>query len=214
MDHRIAQKIEGQHDRRSLVRIGIVATVRHSRAAGTSLGYRLHTIAKIEPQKITAEDMKAAWLADHPVISPAEAFASGAELGPPSGGGRDDNQTKNIHTEIKVNGKVIARVYNSGGVEIADEYRFLSDKIDFAGDKMVGPDLAGDRASRIKAVLQSFGAVMNDEQDPVGLLNAQITKAPILELLKADTALTQGAWLEEKGKDGPFAPGYLFSQMV
>ena len=98
------------------------------------------TTATIEPQKTTAEDARAAWLAAHPVISPAQAFASGAELGPPTGSGRADNQTKNIHTEIKFNGKVIARIYNTGGVEIADEYRFLSDKIDFAGDKMVGPE--------------------------------------------------------------------------
>ena len=112
--------------------------------------FTLPTIATIEPQKTWAEDMKAAWLAAHPVISPAQAFASNAELGPPGGSGRDDNQTKNIHTEIKVNGKVIARIYNTGAVEIADEYRFLSDKIDFAGDKMVGPDLAEDRANRIK----------------------------------------------------------------
>ncbi len=153
--------------------------------------------------------MKAAWLAAHPVISPAQAFASSAELGPPGGSGRADNQTKNIHTEIKVNGKVIARTYNTGAVEIADEYRFLSDEIDFAGDKMVGPDLAEDRANRIKAVLQGYGAVMNDEQDPVGMLTAAFTKAPILELLKADTALSQDAWLEERAKKGPLDPGFL-----
>ena len=174
--------------------------------------FELRTIATIEPQKTSAEDMKAAWLAAHPVISPAQAFASNAELGPPGGSGRDDNQTKNIHTEIKVNGKVIARIYNTGAVEIADEYRFLSDKIDFAGDKMVGPDLAEDRANRIKAVLQSHGAVMNDEQDPVGMLTAAVTKAPILELLKADTALSQDAWLEEMAKKGRLDPGSFFSR--
>jgi hypothetical protein len=174
--------------------------------------FKPRTIATIEPQKTTSEDMKAAWLAAHPVISPVQAFASSAELGPPAGSGRADNQTKNIHTEIKVNGKVIARIYNTGGVEIADEYRFLSDKIDFAGDKMVGPDLAEDRANRIKAVLQSYGAVMNDEQDPVGMLTAVVTKAPILELLKADTALSQDAWLEEQAKKGPLDPGSLFSR--
>jgi hypothetical protein len=170
------------------------------------------TIATIEPQKTKAADLRAAWLAAHPVISPADAFASGAELGPPSGSGRDDNQTKNIHTEIKVNGKVIARIYNTGAVEIADEYRFLSDKIDFAGDKMIGPDLAEDRARRIKVVLQGYGAVMKDEQDPVGLLTATVTKVPILELLKADTALSQGAWLEEQAKKGSLDPGSFFSR--
>jgi|GEM_PF-5920754 len=156
--------------------------------------------------------MRAAWLAAHPVISSAQAFASSAELGPPTGSGRADSQTKNIHTEIKVNGKVIARIYNTGGVEVADEYIFLSDKIDFAGDKMVGPDFAEDRASRIKAVLQGYGSVMNDEQNPVGIPTAAVTKVPILELLKADTALSQDAWLEEQAKKGPLAPGFFFSQ--
>ena len=136
--------------------IGALSSGLSSRQTGMSASlmempdFTLPTIATIEPQKTSAEDMKAAWLAAHPVISPARAFASNAELGPPGGSGRDDNQTKNIHTEIKVNGKVIARIYNTGAVEIADEYRFLSDKIDFAGDKMVGPDLAEDRANRIK----------------------------------------------------------------
>jgi hypothetical protein len=86
------------------------------------------------------------------------------KLGPPSGSGREDNQTKNIHTEIKV------------------------------------------------AVLQGYGAVMKDEQDPVGLLTAAVTEAPILELLKADTALSQGAWLEEQAKKGPLDPGSFFSR--
>ncbi|MBT1512080.1 hypothetical protein KIP88_16360 [Bradyrhizobium sp. SRL28] len=167
--------------------------------------FKPRMIATIEPQKTSPEDMKAAWLAAHPVISPAQAFASSAELGPPGGSGRADNQTKNIHTEIKVNGKVIARTYNTGAVEIADEY--------FAGDKRVGPDLAEDRANRIKAVLQGYGAVMKDEQDPVGgMLTAAFTKAPILELLKADTALSQDAWLEERAKKGPLDPGSFFSR--
>ena len=80
------------------------------------LGKWAAVVSGSRPQKTSAADMRAAWLAAHSVISPAEAFASGAELGPPSRSGRDDNQTKNIHTEIKVNGKVIARIYNTGGV--------------------------------------------------------------------------------------------------
>ncbi|WP_145963543.1 hypothetical protein [Bradyrhizobium algeriense] len=34
------------------------------------------------------------------------------------------------------------------------------------------------------------------------MLTAAVTKAPILELLKADTALSQDAWLEEEAKKG------------
>ena len=44
------------------------------------------------------------------------------------------------------------------------------------------------------------------------MLTAAVTKAPILELLKADTALSQGAWLEEQAKKGPLDPGFFFSR--
>jgi hypothetical protein len=151
-----------------------------------------------------------------PAMSPAEAFASNAELGPAYSGPdtRADNHVSKIHTEIKVNGKVVARVYNSGAAEIADEYRFLEDELRPELDTMVGPDLAVDRAKRIEAALQRYGAVMEDELSPAGLLTAKLTKTPVLELLTADTAQTQEGWLKFKAKEGPADPGSLFSHKI
>jgi hypothetical protein len=148
-------------------------------------------------------------------MSAAEALASNAELGPAySGSTRADNHVSKIHTEIKVNDKVIARVYNSGAVEIADEYAFLSDELRPELDTMVGPDLAVDRANRIKASLQRHGAVMQDELSPTALLAANLMKTPVLELLKADTAQTQEEWFAFKAKEGPADPGALFSHKI
>jgi hypothetical protein len=123
----------------------------------------------IEPRTpSTPEDLKAAWRAKNPLLTPQQAFASGAESGPPSGDPRADNHASKIHTEIKVNGKVIARTYNSGAVEIASEYSFLSEELDFGADKGVGPDLAANRAARINALLERYGAGDEGRPQPLG----------------------------------------------
>ncbi|MCF8477084.1 MAG: hypothetical protein K9G60_08640 [Pseudolabrys sp.] len=148
-------------------------------------------------------------------LTPQEAFRSGAELGPPSGKTlRSSNHPSKVHTEVKVDGKVVARVYNGGGVEIAKEYAFLHDEIGFANDTGAGPDLATDRANRIKAALQSHGAVMQDELSPAGLATAQLAQKPVLELLRANTAQTQDEWLEDQAKQGPLDPGTFFSRVA
>jgi hypothetical protein len=166
------------------------------------------------PIKSDPEAMLARYRAEHPLLTPQQALASGAQLGPTSDNPLADNHASKIHTEIKLNGKVIARVYNSGGVEIASEYGFLSEEIDFGADKMVGPDLAENRAKRIKAVLERYGAATKDELSPAGLLSATLAKMPILEVLRADTAQTQAQWLEQKAKEGPLDPGMFFSRVA
>jgi hypothetical protein len=166
------------------------------------------------PRERTAEAMKAAYLVEHPLLTPQQAFASGAELGPPSDDPRADNHASKIHTEIKINGKVIARTYNSGAVEIASEYRFLSEELDFGADTMVGPDLAANRAARINAALERYGAVTKDELSPSDLIAATLAKKPILESLLADTVQTQQEWLDEMEKQGRLDPGALFSRVA
>jgi hypothetical protein len=42
------------------------------------------------------------------------------------GNSRADNHVSKLHTEIKLDGKVIARFYNSGVAEYADEYGYLA----------------------------------------------------------------------------------------
>lgn len=173
---------------------------------------------EIEPREMqappTAEEMREAYRAAHPRLSPQEALASNAELGPAyDGPKRADNHVSNIHTEIQVNGKTIARVYNSGAIEIADEYGFITDELheSFANDRIVGPDLAEARAERFKAALQRHGVLPKEELDADGLMAATLAKTPVVELLRASTAQTQEEWLEEKAKEEPM-PGALFER--
>lgn len=160
----------------------------------------------------TKAESRANFLAKYS-LSPKEAFASSAELGPPTGTGRADNQASKIHTEIKVNGKVIARVYNSGGVEIVNEYAFLSEGLGFGDDTAVGPELAADRANRLKEALEGYGAVVGgDEQDVAGGLSSGTgSQRPILEILQASTAQTQEEWWHEEGRHRQLDPGSVFS---
>lgn len=171
-------------------------------------------IVSREPIPLDADALRAVWLAANPVMPPAEALKSNAELGPPTGGPRADNHVSKIHSEIKVNGKVVARVYNSGGIEIANEYRFLSQEIDFSADTMVGPDLAESRAERVKAVLERYGAAMKDEMTLPQLMSATLAKTPMLEILRARTAQTQAEWMADKAKEGPLDPGTFFSRVA
>jgi hypothetical protein len=159
--------------------------------------------------------MRAAYRAAHPRMTPAEAFASNAELGPSNTDNpRASNHISKLHTEIKVNGKVIARVYNSGAMEIANEYGFLADELNFGDDRIVGPDLAEDRVKRVKAALVAHGVLPKDDLSPAGLMAATLAKTPILETLRAGTAQTQEQWVEDKAKEGPLDPGMLFSRVA
>lgn len=167
---------------------------------------------RIEPGP-SAANLKTIERPELPVLSPQEAFASGADLGPVHDTPlRSDNHPSKVHTEIKVNGKVIARVFNSGGIEIAGEYRFLSEELNFAADKMVGPDLAQDRAERIKAALARHGAFVDEDQDPVAKLNALNAQQPIVEVIQAATAQTQEEWLKLKQEEGPINIGAFLSR--
>ena len=174
-----------------------------------------------EPRQVAAReplprtDLKAAYLAAHPRLTPAQAFASKAEVSPPNTSNPlASDYVEKLNTEISVNGKVIARVYNSGAMVIASEYSFLSDEIGIGGEAKTGPALAEDRANRIRAVLQKYGAVVPDEQDSSKSLSGKTTTAPILQILKAATAQTQEDWIAEQAKQGPIDPGTLYSRKV
>jgi hypothetical protein len=168
------------------------------------------------PTRKSKDELLAEWrAANRANLTPQEAFRSGAELGPANTtNSLASNHVSKVHTEIKVDGKVIARVYNGGAVEIANEYTFLADELGFQNDTMVGPDLAEDRAKRIKGILEKYGAVMKDDLSPDGLLTAQLAKTPVLELLRAQTAQTQEEWQEEMAKQGPLDPGAFFSRVA
>jgi hypothetical protein len=92
---------------------------------------QLKLIENPAPTALSAEDRRAKWDAEYkaknPTLMPQQAFASNAELGPPSGTGRADDQASKIHTEI------------------ATEYRFLTEELmsSFEADRKVGPELGG-----------------------------------------------------------------------
>lgn len=171
------------------------------------------TVPDFAPSRVT-EDPVEAYYRKYSLPTWEQALASNAELPPANSTDPDvDNYVGNIHTEIKVNGKVIARVYNSGGVEIADEYAFVLHGL-FENDSGYGPDLAEDRAKRIMAALTANGAVTQDDIDRAGPFDTTLIGKPVAELLLAETAMTQAEWLAEKAKRGPLDPGTLFSRTV
>jgi hypothetical protein len=103
-----------------------------------------------------------------PPAQPAEPTAStGGEWGwDPSG----------LRAEIKVNGVVVGRIYNSGTVEVADEYGPLTFALGFGGPgegTIQGPDLADQRIAKLKA---AFG-------------DAKV------EVIKSATAMTRAEWM-------------------
>jgi hypothetical protein len=176
---------------------------------------RAFEIETRDPIPTSREEMMAAYRAAHPRLTPAEAFASNVEMAPPnSDNPRASNHISKLHTEIKVNGKAIARVYNGGAMEIANEYGFLSDELNFGDDKIVGPDLAEDRVKRIKAALVAHGVLPKDDLTPTTLMTATLSNTPILESLRADTAQTQEQWVADRAKEGPLDPGMLFSRVA
>jgi hypothetical protein len=109
---------------------------------------------------------------------------------------------------------VIARAYNGGGIEIASEYGFLREVLGAENDKGIGPDLAANRVARIKAALESYGALPKDDLGPEEVMTATLAKKPILETLLADTVQTQQEWLDDMAKQGRLDPGALFSRVA
>lgn len=104
----------------------------------------------------------------------------GPGLGPPlSGQPQFDNDVSHLRAEIKIDGKVVARIYNSGASEIADGYGYLALEAGFGGageGSTVGPDLGDMRIAALAKLLDGEEVVM------------------------AKTAQTQAQWLAEKAK--------------
>ena len=61
-------------------------------------------------------------LVDRPAPPPPPKPSMETELGPALHKPGFDNSAENIHSEVKVNGKVVARIYNSGAIEVAGAY--------------------------------------------------------------------------------------------
>ena len=93
------------------------------------------------------------------------------------------------------------------GVSVADTETLFSVEAGFKSDKNIGPDLAADRAARVAALLEKYGAV--DKNDVSA--NPVNAKA-IMEMIEANSAMTQEAWIEQRIREGRLDPGALFSR--
>lgn len=76
---------------------------------------------------------------------------------------RFDNHVSKVYSEIKIDGKVVARFYNGGGAEYAGDYAFLAK--DVGTESIVGPDLAEQRMAKAKSALEARGIVVTDSQN-------------------------------------------------
>jgi hypothetical protein len=123
------------------------------------------------------------------------------------GNSRADNHAAKLHTEIKLNGKVIGRVYNSGVSEFADDYAFLargSEK-----DTTTGPELAQLRVARAKAALERHGMISTDALEGQQPKTNFMRKADVFDILRASTAQTQQEWLAFKATEPPMPGAYV-----
>jgi hypothetical protein len=126
------------------------------------------------------------------------------------GNPRADNHISKLHTEIKLDGKVIGRIYNSGAAEFADDYSYLA--AGFKGETLLGPDLAEQRLAKVKAALERSGATFTDgKSENYRSTVAGNFSASVVEILRASTAQTQQEWLAFKSTESP-SPGALLSR--
>jgi hypothetical protein len=127
-------------------------------------------------------------------------------LGPPlSGNPFWDNDVSHLRAEIKIDGKVIGRVYNSGAVELADAYGHLGEVAGFGSaseGSLMGPELADLRINKLADLLKVDISKAGEEvaDDPATKFDASI--------VMASTAITQAQWLAEKAK----MPGSILSK--
>lgn len=83
-----------------------------------------------------------------------------------------------LRAEIKVNGEVVGRIYNSGTVELADDYGAVATAL-FSGpgeEGLEGPNLAEHRIGKL-------GQIFGDAK---------------IEVIRASTALTQAQWAAQQ----------------
>lgn len=66
-----------------------------------------------------------------------------------------------LRAEIKVNGEIVGRIYNSGTVELADDYAELGQQLGWGGASeagLDGPELADKRIAQALDALKKVGA--------------------------------------------------------
>jgi hypothetical protein len=129
-----------------------------------------------------------------PKLDPAETSLGPAQTGNPG----SDTDASQLRAEFKVDGKVIARIFNSGAAEFAGAYAHLQKAANFdaTGDGRVGPELADARIATLTDLLKA---------SPAGAASADAGSSPRLRysdcvVTSAATALTQEQWLALKAQ--------------
>jgi hypothetical protein len=107
-----------------------------------------------------------------PRTSPPE-----TELGPARNIPGFDNSGENIRSEIEIDGKVVARIYNSGAIEVAEAYADQVHNLEGLGGG-AGPDYADKMTAGLLDAFAQFGA----------------------EFTEASTAIPHEMWLKERGE--------------
>lgn len=82
-----------------------------------------------------------------------------------------------VHSEIKMNGKVVGQIFNSGAVSVLNEYAHLSEKMLWGGpleEGISGPDLVQKRTADLMNAFKGEGLSIN----------------------RTDTAMTQAEWVK------------------
>ncbi|MBA5776960.1 hypothetical protein H2509_07425 [Stappia sp. F7233] len=143
------------------------------------------------------------------------ALQSDSKLGqPPGEAPTDPDHVSNVHSEVKVNGKTVARAYNDGNVELAPQYKLIEQVLEFDQDTSKGPALAEDRIARIQALLQDLGATFAQNGDGPNESAFRPSDSVIVQVERAETAQSLEDYLAEKVKNGETEPGLLISTRI
>ncbi|MXN66761.1 hypothetical protein GR183_17750 [Stappia sp. GBMRC 2046] len=118
------------------------------------------------------------------------------------------NHASNIHSELKVNGKTLVRAFNDGSIEVAPTLNVVLQYEGLSENGALGPDAAEVRVRKIAEYLSEIG-VPEESSEPSGTPDN-----PKLEIVIAETALTQEEYIQAKIDRGETGPGLLFSGVI
>lgn len=110
-----------------------------------------------QAERIKAPQVMRDFIRPAPTPPPPPARSMETELGPARSMPGFDNSAEHLRSEIKINGKVVARIYNSGAMEVAGAYADQLHNIKGLGQGE-GPDHADAMIKALTEALAQFGA--------------------------------------------------------
>ncbi|NRG16484.1 hypothetical protein HPQ64_02150 [Rhizobiales bacterium] len=118
------------------------------------------------------------------------------------------NHAGNIHSELEVNGKTLVRAFNDGSIEVAPTLNVVLQYEGLTENGAQGPDAAEARVKKIAEYLSEIG-IAEESSEPAGTPDN-----PKIEIVIAETALTQEDYIQAKIDRGEAGPGLLFSGTI